>query len=608
MHSSSAFSITGIARHAPRLNWHIFLRLASMLNRWENYRTTREFEVHLARKLFAFFFVDGFLWYFLLAFLHIPFGEQLGRLLGLQLQGFSQTAWMNALVTSIATLLFGTVPLSSIWSVAPTLIRSYQAGAESAAAPLQPCGTVEFAQAEHGPCAPTAVDVAAMIRATTPAEDLGEDSGSGRERIGSMEAGVAIETGIRPRHRRSGSTGSTSAVLQAPSDVGGARVAGNLSSDLSSASDDDLCNPWPRSMRFTSLLARKLPWPKHIQRARHHRRRILYAARRALRRVLDADLGLDAESRKQTYEPMLDLARLALEFGYVMMFTIVWPLTPLACLLISALEQRASAVRLTVASQRPRAGLRCNGLGTGDAWFDIFIFLAWLSIPINIGDTPLRHTHSLACAQPTCCHTQPLPRVSTHAAQRLPRHLAAAAAALPGMIALATQQLDIYFDVPLPPFEKLLFAVVAEHALLALKFVLQAAFSSSDADDQASIAAEAHRRRYLRGVHGLQSEPSGGHTGGAELALTGVEPEHSVQQPRLTSVHPSSGPCTAGSAVTIRGEKLGLAISRGEIEIKVHQPRAVRQGRSRSAEPQSTVRVSATFVSERKITCALPAS
>ena len=39
------------------------MRLASALNRWENYRTTIEFEKQLVLKLFAFFFVDGFLWY-----------------------------------------------------------------------------------------------------------------------------------------------------------------------------------------------------------------------------------------------------------------------------------------------------------------------------------------------------------------------------------------------------------------------------------------------------------------------------------------------------------------------------------------------------------------
>lgn len=45
------------------LNWKVFLRLASALNRWENYKTTIEYEKQLVAKLFAFFVIDGFLWY-----------------------------------------------------------------------------------------------------------------------------------------------------------------------------------------------------------------------------------------------------------------------------------------------------------------------------------------------------------------------------------------------------------------------------------------------------------------------------------------------------------------------------------------------------------------
>jgi hypothetical protein len=44
------------------LNWKVFLRLASALNRWENHRTTLEFEKQLVGKLVAFFLLDGFLW------------------------------------------------------------------------------------------------------------------------------------------------------------------------------------------------------------------------------------------------------------------------------------------------------------------------------------------------------------------------------------------------------------------------------------------------------------------------------------------------------------------------------------------------------------------
>ena len=49
--------------------------------------------------------------------------------------------------------------------------------------------------------------------------------------------------------------------------------------------------------------------------------------------------GPNDEGRRPVYDPMLDLARLSLEFGYVLMFTVVWPLAPLCCMLVCAIEQ-----------------------------------------------------------------------------------------------------------------------------------------------------------------------------------------------------------------------------------------------------------------------------
>ncbi len=379
------------------LNWELFLRLASILNRWENHRTTREFELQLVRKLFAFFFVDGFLWYFLLAFLHIPFGEQLGQLLGLNIEGFSQAAWRHALVTSIATLLLGTVPLSSLVSVAPTLLRGYRGGrdlgncqrhrgldAPSLAA--SPCtvssGDATRACGEGATAITAAIETVAMEAATWadgragrvlstdgrvtlgddgddrrvggPVKDMeatcshSDDSGVSSNAVhaaAAMEAAESNDLSARPRHRRTGSKGA-SVVPAVLSEVAAARVADHLSSGLSSDSESDLCNPWPRSRRFTSLLARKLAWPSQLQHARRHRRSLVAAARRAVRRILQAGQSFHDEARRPAYDPMLDLARLALEFGYVMMFTVVWPLAPLACLLISALEQRCVPVAL----------------------------------------------------------------------------------------------------------------------------------------------------------------------------------------------------------------------------------------------------------------------
>ena len=69
--------------------------------------------------------------------------------------------------------------------------------------------------------------------------------------------------------------------------------------------------------------------------------------------------------RMHRYDPMLDLARVSLEFGYVLMFTVVWPLAPLACLLLSVWN-----------SPDPEADLDGSGLVDGA---DIGLLLSYWS-------------------------------------------------------------------------------------------------------------------------------------------------------------------------------------------------------------------------------------
>jgi hypothetical protein len=238
------------------------------------------------------------------------------------------------------------------------------------------------------------------------------------------------------------------------------------------------------------------------------------------------------------------------------MFTVVWPLAPLCCLPISALEQRASAMRLTVGCQRPAAGLRSDGLGTGNAWFHVLQLLAWISVPINSG-----------------------------------------------MIALATTQLDDALHLhgqlaeTLPPFEKLLVAVVAEHVLLAAKLAIGISFaeSSTEAASHAGQLAEMQRRTYLR--RAVEAEAGVAMAEATASAPAAVAPSKGGSEPRLTSVFPTSGSCAAGAAVSLRGERLGNAVSRGELTLMLTLPKSNRP-----------VSIPATFISERKITACMPPS
>ena len=258
-----------------------------------------------------------------------------------------------------------------------------------------------------------------------------------------------------------------------------------------SDSDSDACS----ELWGSSYLAGRLNWSP-LRRAQRQQRSALISLRRTLRHVLASDSLLE-ESRRPEFDTMLDLARLSLEFGYVLMFTVIWPLAPLASLLISGLEQRATCVRLTVGSQRP-AGPRCSGLGTGDAWFDIFCFLAGVSTVVNCG-----------------------------------------------MIALSTPQLDVYFEAPLPPFQKLLLAVGAEHLLLLAKLALHIFYPDTPDLLQADVrrVEREFKQKFRAGLGGAAAAAAPG-----AARCCAARSCCSARNEPVPSTRASTGPSTASAA------------------------------------------------------------
>ena len=588
-----------------------------------------------------------------MAFLHIPFGNRLRSLLGLGDDRFQSEFWMHALVTSIATLLAGTVPISTLTALAPLLVQHARTAASGrltahsgGAKKRDSCdsrddgfrdnsaelrggvlvsgdggsggggvgvgtGLDGAADDEGGGCgggsgggsgsdsgggsggtrmraaryASLSAAAAATVSASpaSPARDDDYDDAAVADGADGAERGRlrgALQEALHLRQRRAASE---------PVAVFGHGVAPAHSEEDPSSDDEEGYGGrgkghWPRSLRLGSLLVRRLPWPRRLhQHARRQRRSLMLTLRRAAAALVHAD-GLAAEGRRPTYDPMLDHARLALEWGYALMFTVVWPLAPLCCLLISALEQRSAAVRLCVSCQRPSSGLRSDGLGTANAWLHVLTLLAWVSVPINCG--------MIAMA------TQQLDEAQAMLAPTLVR---------------LNPELKPQLDHPLPPFEKLLVAVIAEHILLACKLAIGISCAGGGAEEtyEAREVAEEQRRR-LRGVHGLndaQGDATAAHADVSGTMATGMPPPHAAaaanaasaadataaDQPRLTALFPTSGACANGASVSLRGERLGAAVSRGELSLRLTLPR-----------PGGQVTVLATFVSERKISCNLP--
>lgn len=80
------------------------------------------------------------------------------------------------------------------------------------------------------------------------------------------------------------------------------------------------------------------------------------------------------EAELDVYDVDTDLREMVLQFGYLSLFSVVWPLTGLSFLINDWFELRADAMKICVEMQRPTPW-RADTIGP---WLDSLSFLTWL--------------------------------------------------------------------------------------------------------------------------------------------------------------------------------------------------------------------------------------
>lgn len=80
------------------------------------------------------------------------------------------------------------------------------------------------------------------------------------------------------------------------------------------------------------------------------------------------------EADLAVYDVTADLREMVLQFGYLSLFSVVWPLTGVSFLINDWLELRADAIKICVEMQRPTPW-RADTIGP---WLDSLSFLTWL--------------------------------------------------------------------------------------------------------------------------------------------------------------------------------------------------------------------------------------
>jgi len=81
------------------------------------------------------------------------------------------------------------------------------------------------------------------------------------------------------------------------------------------------------------------------------------------------------------YDTFPDYAEMVTQFGYTCMFSIMWPLAPVASLINNIVELRSDGFRLTQNCRRPRS-VRVDSIGS---WLKFLEVLSWISALTNAG-------------------------------------------------------------------------------------------------------------------------------------------------------------------------------------------------------------------------------
>jgi anoctamin-10 len=80
------------------------------------------------------------------------------------------------------------------------------------------------------------------------------------------------------------------------------------------------------------------------------------------------------EAELDVYDVSNDLREMVVQFGYLALFSVVWPLTPVSFLINNWVELRSDAVKICVEMQRPTP-YRADSIGP---WLDSLGFLTWI--------------------------------------------------------------------------------------------------------------------------------------------------------------------------------------------------------------------------------------
>lgn len=398
----------------------IFEAIAMAFNRWENYQTEQEREKRCIEKIFLFNWVGYFYWFFLLAFVYVPNGDNVQRFVQTHVDGngffslnnnvhFSRY-WVDGLISmdsAFVTPMIVTQALNLVINTfVPYLLRraiirardSYHVKRERLSSALKMGKTKAAVAMKGGSVAPAAPGGDAHSEASLDASNYTEYSLfneadrwihltehvdrheasrmlAEREPIGAHELDAAVRElfssiSSHDNHMHEICGGLARDDLDSHQLTSYEWIDRVMRSIEDMGSLKGLWDSGPPAAETTAGSAGNSPKDPGTTTTNVKCLKIRLITQWQCRNYNYTADRLMEESSMPTYSPFGDLLHLAIQFSYTIMFSVVWPFCCLCSFCRNAVALRFDAIKMTIDCKRP-VPRRTVGIGP---WLGAFMF------------------------------------------------------------------------------------------------------------------------------------------------------------------------------------------------------------------------------------------
>lgn len=361
-----------------------------MFTKAENHGTEAAFEKALIRKQFGFLFVNMFFWFLWLAFMYVPFGRRIFALLidmGLDVAvpGYGWQDGILAIDEFWVTPLVVTQSLNLVLETfVPVLVtRATRKAARTRRNLREKAMLVRERSASLRDSVKRRMTVAQSSRRVVPYNGGGQATSASHPssatlatRPQSESVATASELDLEDGGSQAGEGSAVTPLAKVGEDMllirhgtaslKRANTQGLLVAASVSGMDEFLVD-FPAAMDFVERCREKLD------------------DARSVRLILKTDDSNDydatevvQQASKDEYHPRKDHLDLSMQFGYVVQFSVAWPLAATCALVNNVLEVRGDAFKIMFGSRRP---VPREDKGIGE-WLPMLRLETYLAVPI----------------------------------------------------------------------------------------------------------------------------------------------------------------------------------------------------------------------------------